>query len=254
VFSPFALIPGSYRPRGGAVFAGRVMSKSEQMRRLAAHGVPVPRTVPLTPDLALDPAEWGEYLIVKPDGGRVGRDVRVLRTADLPSRRATLTAAGMPPMLVQPYIPHIEDGFPTEHRTLTLLGRAIHCGRNRWGQKLESLDAVAADPAGIIASNDPTQGGRVRALCYDPEVIALGERAHAAFPELALCGVDIIRDNRSGALTVLEVNTLGDTWHFSSDSSKKVYKPEYQREMYAQFDLLERTAQILVEKTRAAAR
>jgi glutathione synthase/RimK-type ligase-like ATP-grasp enzyme len=216
--------------------------------------VRVPRTVPLTPHLALDPAEWGDYLIVKPDDGRLGRDVRVLRTTDLPSRRAALTAAGMPPMLVQPYIPHIEDGFPTEHRVLTLLGRVLYCARNRWGQKLESLDAVAADPAGIIASNAKSQGERVRALCHDPEIIALGERAHAAFPELATCGVDIIRDNRSGALTVLEVNTLGDTWHFSSRNSKGRYKPEYLREMYAQFDALERTAELLVEKTRAAAR
>src|SRR5262249_12852216 len=65
VFSPGRL--GAFKPRRGRVYQGKLMSKFQQLRRLAAAGVPVPRTTMLTPELKLDPALWGDLVIVKPN-------------------------------------------------------------------------------------------------------------------------------------------------------------------------------------------
>ena len=90
-------------------------------------------------------------------------------------------------------------------------------------------------------------GGRVRSICDDTEIIALGEHAHQAFPECPLLGVDIIRESQSGRLYVLEVNPHGAVWHLSSPLAKSM-DPEHVRKLYAQFNALDRAAEVMIEK------
>jgi hypothetical protein len=249
VFSVCQLL--EYKPRGGTVYAAHPMSKLEQIERLAAVGVPVPRTALLTRDLALDQPTWGRYVVVKPWGGGMGRDVQLLRTEEAAARRSELTLQGTRHMVIQPYVDHSEDGYPTEYRVLTMFGRVLYAARNRWGAQRRPLEQIAADPDGIIASNDKTFG-RVRTICNDPAVIALGERAHAAFPECPTLGVDIVRTADTGELFVMEVNPEGRSWHFSSTLTR-TFPAEHVRDLYAQFDALDRVASLLIDKTRAEA-
>ena len=81
----------------------------------------------------------------------------------------------------------------------------------------------------------------------------MGERAHEAFPECPVLGVDIIRESQTGRLYVLEVNPHGAVWHLSSPLSRKM-DPNHVRDLYAQFNALDRAADILIEKARSAAR
>jgi glutathione synthase/RimK-type ligase-like ATP-grasp enzyme len=181
----------------------------------------------------------------------MGQDVRLLRTEDVATRFPELTIGGKRPMVIQPYIEHSEDGYPTEYRVFSLFGRVLYCARNRWGAVRRPLKEIASDPSGIIASNDKTFG-RVRTLCNDPEIIALGERAHSAFPECPTIAVDFIRNADTGELCVLEVNPEGRSWHFSSVTSR-TFTAEHIRDLYSQFNALDRTAELLIEKTRAEA-
>jgi hypothetical protein len=248
VFSPVRLI--DFVPRGGAVYCGHILGKDEQLRRLSAIGIPTPRTATLSPASSFDPAEWGDYVIVKPNNLNSGDGVRLVRTSDLSARYNELTAIANDQFLVEPYIDHSEDGYPTAYRVLSMFGRALYCGRNRWGNKRPPLADIAADPLGIIASNTNTAGGRIRTICNDPEIIALGERAHQAFPECPVLGVDIIRDIHSGRLYVLEANPHGAVWHFAHAND---IDPEYVRARYTQFNALDLAADLLIQKTRAEA-
>jgi hypothetical protein len=250
VFSPVHLM--DFVPRGGAVFCGRILGKDEQLRRLSSIGILTPRTATLSSASSFDPKDWGDYVIVKPDNSNSGRGVKLVRTIDVSTRCDELTALADDRFLVEPYIDHAEDGYPTEYRVLTMFGRALYCGRNRWGNKRPPLAEIAADPFGVIASNDNTMGGHVRSICNDAEIITLGERAHEAFPECPVLGVDIIRESQSGRLYVLEVNPHGAVWHLSSPFAKKI-EPEYARARYAQFNALDRAADLLIQKTRTEA-
>jgi hypothetical protein len=69
---------------GGTIYCGRALSKLEQIERLARHGLPVPLTSRLTPDLSIDLARWGRYAVVKPLLGRQGEDVYLVRTVIAP--------------------------------------------------------------------------------------------------------------------------------------------------------------------------
>jgi hypothetical protein len=238
-------------PKGGRIYAGRFISKLEQIEQLAAMGLPVPRTAMLTRDLTLDEDAWGRYVVVKPLHGMQGREVRVVRARDVAARCGALTLDGRRSMIVQPYIEHAEDGYPTEHRVLTMFCRVLYAARNRWGAPRRPLEEIASDPDGVIASNDKSFG-RVRAVCSDPEIISLGERAHAAFPECPTLGVDIIRNAATGEPCIMEVNPEGLSWHFSSILSG-TFTPEHRRDLYAQFNALDRVAELLIERTRAQA-
>ena len=250
VFSPFTIL--EYKPKGGTVYAGRGFSKLEQMERLSHQGLPVPRTAKLTRDLELDAALWGRYLVAKPLRGGMGRDVYLVPTSELGARYAALTLNGTREMIVQPYIEHSEDGYPTEYRVLTLFGTALYSARNSWGAPRRPLEEIARDPSGIIASNDK-HFGRVRKVWNDNEIITLGERAHAAFPQCPTLGVDLLRDVETGKTYVMEVNPAGDTWHLSSLLTKNFFTPEHTRDLYAQFGALDRVAELLIEKTRLEA-
>ena len=252
VFSPVRL--DNLVPRGGAVYCGRILGKEEETRRLSTIGILTPRTTMLSPTVSFDPNEWGDYLIVKANGLNSGKGIKLVRTIDVSRRYDELTSLANDRFLVQPFIDHSEDGHPSEYRVLTLFGRVLYCARNRWGNVRPPLADIAADPAGVIASNNKMMGGRVRSICNDAEIIALGERAHAAFPECPLLGVDIIRETKSGRLYVLEVNSHGAVWHFSSGLAKTAMDPTHVRELYAQFNALDRVADLLIQKTRADAR
>jgi hypothetical protein len=250
VFSPLFLF--GYVPRGGAVFSGQFLGKDEQLRRLSSIGVPTPRTETLSPASSFDASDWGEYVIVKPDNLNSGNGVRLVRTIDVGSRHNELVGFADDRFLVQPYIDHAQDGYPTEYRVLTLFGRALYCSQNRWANPRPPLDEIAADPAAVIASNDKRMGGHVRRICNDADIISLAERAHHAFPECAVLGIDIIRDRQSGRLYVLEVNPHGAVWHLSSPLAQ-TFDPDQIRARYAQFNLLDRAADLLIQKTREAA-
>jgi len=250
VFSPIRL--AEFVPRGGAVFCGRILGKDEQVRRLSSIGILAPKTETLSPTSSFDPLEWGEYIVIKPNNSNSGNGVKLVRSAGLSVRYAELTALANDQILVQPYIDHAEDGYPTIYRVLTVFGRALYCVMNRWASKRPPLAQIAADPSGVIATNSDVISSHVRALCNNPEIVALGERAHEAFPECPVLGVDIIRDIHTDKFYVLEVNPHGNVWHLSSSFARKV-DPEYVRARYAQFNALDRTAELLIQKTRSDA-
>ena len=255
VFSPLYLL--GYVPRGGAVFSGRFLGKDEQLRRLSAIGIPTPRSTTLSPESSFDPAEWGDYVIVKPNNSNSGKGIRLVRTAEVAARHDELMALRedhLPEdsILVQSFIDHAEQGYQTKYRVLTVLGRAIYCIRSRWGNMRRPLAEIAADPFGAIATNSNAMGGHVRSMCDDAETLSLAERAHEAFPECAVLGIDIIRDIHSGQRHMLEVNPHGSVWHMSSTFGK-TFDPEHIRDIYAQFNALDRIADRLIEKTRNCA-
>jgi hypothetical protein len=53
-----------------------------------------------------------------------------------------------------------------------------------------------------------------------PAVIEMAKKVHAALPDIPLLGMDIIIEERTERLFVLECNAGGNTWHFSSEVAR----------------------------------
>lgn len=248
LFSPRPL--ETYLPQGGAIFAGNPLRKAEQMSRLQAAYVPVPQTF-IMPGPVFDAGTLGAFAIAKPNARGKGSSVKLLPTERVDAEIPRMTRDG-DKALVQRYIEHSVDGYPTEYRVLTLFGQPLYCARNRWGERRRPIEDIARTD-GLIASNNRSFGGRQRETVSDAAVIALAEKAAAAFPDCGLLGVDIIRETGTNDLYVLEVNPNGRTWHFSSELSHS-FDERHRRDLYEQFGGMTRAAEILIGATRQLAR
>jgi hypothetical protein len=193
-------------PPRGPVCQGFEFPKSEQYGRLMRLGLPVPRWVAISADTVLDTREWGPYVVVKPDLGRKGADIFIKRTGRVRYRA--------PGFLAQEFV--YTGRWPANYRVVTLFGRTLmswRCEADHRFVPLESRWDFKARGGITVVSNK--RDSRYTLAC-DADVIALAEKAHAAFPHQPLLGTDIARDADTGALYVLECNPRGDAWLISS--------------------------------------
>jgi hypothetical protein len=250
VFSPLRLI--GYVPRGGTIYAGRPMSKFEELGRLIGAGLPVPRMTELTPTLVLSPDLWGEFVIVKPERSFRGQGVRLVRTERLHSLYRDLTVNGRQRMIVQSYVENLDaEGRQYEVRVLTMFCRPLFALLRRATRPRRPLAAIAEDAAARITIN--REDGSQRELIADTDILAFATRVASALPELPVLGLDILRDRRTGALHVLETNPSGHVWHFSSQFTLERVDAEHRAARYDQFNGLSLAADLLIARTRAEA-
>lgn len=219
-------------------------------------GVPVPRTETLTSSLVLDPADWGEFVLLKPShlgSSSSGHGIQFIRTSRVrympPEAYPEAHPGRWGPMLVQQYI---DTGVHlTAYRVLTLFGEPLYAMLNRSHMTRIGLDRPGAEiEAAVIAMQGV--GDRERHLIDDPDVLALARAAYAAVPEPPVHGVDILRDVHTGRAYVIELNCGGNTWHFSSAMSEPTrtkYGPEFEAHKRRQFDAFRTAARVLVDVT-----
>lgn len=244
-----------FSPPPGAVCQGHEFPKDEQYRRLTRLGVPVPDWTAIAPDTVLDPLQWGPYVVVKPALGRKGAEIHIKRAGRVRYRPPESFAEGHParkaPLIAQRFI--YTGKWPSNFRVVTLFGRALlcwHCEAAHRYVPLHSRWDFKAKGGITVVSNKQDSS---YALARDVEVIALAEKAHAAFPDQPLLGTDIVRDADTGKLYVIECNPRGDAWLVSSDMGRMIAAAN-RLDFAAQFGALEVATQALIEETRDRAR
>ena len=241
-------------PRG-PVFQGFEFRKSDQYVRLREIGVSVPDWQIIEADTKLDPDLWGPYVVVKPDLGKKGAEIRVKKTSRVrykpPEAFPEEHPARNAPMLAQRFV--YTGPWACYYRVVTLFGRTLLC----WFCEIDhSYPALTsrygfAEQGGVtIVSNKKTSRYK---LGFDRAVISLAEEAHAAFPQQPLLGTDIVRDHETGALYVLECNPRGDTWMFSSYTGTEIQNA-HNIDFRSQFGGLSLAADVLIEEARRRAR
>ena len=272
--SQWKLLPGLSRPAltvafgplrrrrvlPGEIFHTPRLAKHAELARLRAAGIPVPDWVVIGPETALDPADWGPYVVVKPAAGQSGREVRIRRTGRVRYQAADSFPAGHPgrsgPLLAQRFV--YTGPWAVCYRVTTFFGRALFSWRveqSHQKRRLEGRFAFGSDGEGqggvqIIAPSRTS----TYTLMDDAEVIGLAESAHRrAFPDYPYLGVDLVRDAETGQLSVIEVNSGGVTWHLSSILGRSLQRDQGM-DLYRQFGALDRAAERLIELTRSRAR
>ena len=230
--------------------------KIAQYEALDANGLPVPEWVEIAPQTALDPAKWGPYVVVKPSRGRKGAYVWVHRTGRVRFRPPADYAEGHPgrlgPMLAQRFI--YTGPWPVSYRVLTYFGEPLIAYRHEGRHDLPPLDSAdgvkrAGGGLSIVAA---AKGGTAM-LVDRPDVVELARRVHAVFPTIPSLGIDIVEEQGTGRLFVLEVNPGGQSWTLTSDAGVAI-REEFGLDFHAQFNALERIADRSIEVAREYAR
>ena len=131
--------------------------------------------------------------------------------------------------------------WPHSYRVATLFGHTLWSMRIEASHGREPLRSRADFHGQSIVSSG--QGCRFE-LSNDAAVIALAERASMALPRVPVLGVDILRDADSGELFVVELNSLGYSWHFSSPSGLR-FQAEFGFSLEEQFEGRRKAAAVL---------
>lgn len=256
VFSPCAL--RNQRFATARLFCGRAVDKFTQLRELQRAGVLVPISIELDKVESVPASDWGSHVLIKPTGPRSsqGKGFIVVPTGKLlefSQRNRCLSVDGYP-LMVQQFISTGE--YVRHYRVNTLFGEALYCMLNEratLGPDLSGQeDVIFSDE---VATNVHDPRARQLRLVDDRDVIDVARRCHAAFPQIPLKGVDIVREVGTGKLFALELNCTSNTWHVSSDYFSEFRTGAVTREnMFSQFNMVEIAAQQLIRATRLLAR
>jgi len=250
-----SFVRDGFVPKRGKCFFSRAISKTEQYRRFLAAGLPSPRTAVFRFGTVYDPAEWGEFVVLKPaDLGQTSDkdNVRLLRTGHLNGLdTAGFSGLGFAPattLLIQTFIdtgPH-----PQHYRVLTLFGEPLYAQHKSMHRKRVDLTAPDDDIAQAVVADGVGQS--TRSFGDYPDVLAFARKVAEVFAEVPLLGMDVMKAAASGELSVLEVNAGGNTWHFSSPASAywRQAHPEYLKAMKEQFGAFKAAARALIRQTR----
>ena len=238
-----------FRPPHGRICQGHEFRKSVQNERLRTAGIPVPDWVEIVDGISLDPEEWGPYVVVKPELGRKGAEIRIKRTDRLKYRSEDAFPEDHPgrkaPLIAQKFV--YTGPWPRNYRVVTLFGKTLMswlCEADHGYPALKTR--YGFDEGGVtIVSNKKTSH---YSLSFETDVIALAEKAHACFPDQPLLGTDIIRDADTGELFVLETNPRGDTWYMSSETGRMIQR-DNDVDFMAQFGALDVAARVLADAT-----
>jgi hypothetical protein len=256
IFSPGNLI--EFRPMRGKVYAGSPIPKLEQIARFKAAGLPVPASAEITPDVVLPAGVFGSLVVVKPGFSEAshGHYIRLMRREAVRFQPCEAYPDDHPgrygPMLAQRFI---DTGpFVNHYRVLTLFGEPLLAFKTAATAARPSLAAPDDVLATIAVKARRRDGPITREPTTDADILALARRTYAALTEIALQGIDIVREAGSGKLFVLEANPGGNTWIFSKGAmTERLKKALGVDRLTDQFDAFTTAASVLIERTRREA-
>lgn len=238
----------------GPKYVATNSSKLALLKHLAKVGLPVPVSALLTESFTPDPEQFGPYLTVKTmaPGTSRARGIVSLKTEEFPRLRARLLqdyaeeiAAGHRP-IVQRYV--ATGRRPTHVRVSSIFGRPVMAFRTT-APKPFNPAKMRGITGGVATSN--AAATRSRKLEAEADVLALGERAANAFPEIPVIATDIIRDAETGQLFCLEAN-VGNLAALSAPICRELRADLGTQAMLDQFGAYDVIAEAFLEKLEAA--
>jgi hypothetical protein len=251
--SIFALVP-----KRGTVLRNRRIFKTDQYQIFRKAGLATPKTGVFQFGMKLDPAEWSDYVILKPLRiNSSGLGIHLVRTRRLAALTADAFKANHPIhkdiYLVQQFID--TGDCPAHFRVETLLGEALCCRTISTSVRRPPLAASDKTLFGAtVASNAVTRGSNQTAPARDDEVIAFARLMDQALPDIPLKGCDVLREAGTGKLYALECNAGGNSWAFNSpdgDNARQAFGGK--QGMIDHLGAWDAAARGLINRTRADA-
>lgn len=234
--------------------AVKEMSKIEEYEHFRRHNIPCLPIEQFRWGMELDQSIYGEWVVLKPENMTSnGQDVNMVPTREISKLKVQDFHINhlmhKDSYLVQKFIKTGEN--PNFYRALVFLDEVLLSYRPELNLPyLETLDLKKL----LETSVSPVRrDDRKIHLEINEEVNALAKLVASTFPDNPLWGVDIIRDQQTGKLFVLEVNLGGNTWAFSNLHGEKFRSTVGLKNMLLQYHAWDRAAEALVRKTHAFA-
>jgi hypothetical protein len=211
--------------RRGPVLRNAAVPKLVQQEIFRRNGIATPPAMPFRFGMKLDPILFGEFVVLKTANLNLtskGANLHLFRR----SRAQEITSADFPsghPLrrhpdsyLVQRFID--TGSNPAYYRAAVFMNRILYV----WHTVIEEARPPLSAPDHMLeqAVIDIKGGTMRRKLVTHEPVLEAARKAAAAFPDVPLLAIDLVVQQDSGKIWVLEVNAGGNSWHFSSSYGK----------------------------------
>ena len=228
------------------------MGKIEEYEYFKAHGISCLPIERFHRGMQLDTAIYGDWVVLKPENmTSTGKDINILPTKMIP----LLTKEDFP----EDHLMH-QDSYlvqklvrtgasPLSYRVSVFLDKVLYSRRSLSNHHYLDPTSSLSDLLSTTAASN-CHGNRTVEPCEDKEVNEFALNIAKEYPNNPLFGIDIIRDEITGKLYVLETNLGGNTWHFSSEIGRLAGSTSIDRKkMLLQFNAWDVAAEALVRKT-----
>ena len=229
------------------------ITKLEEYEHFKKHNIPCLPIEDFTWGMALDKSIYGDWVVLKPQTIQsTGKDVNMVPTDLIP----TLTLEDFPAdhlirqdqYYVQKFVK--TGDRPRQYRAIVFLGAILHTKFNILNFPYPNDDSnLNTLLRNTVASN--YTGHREAILTINDEFNEIAIEVAKKFSNFPLLGLDMIQDPATKKIYVLETNSGGNTWHFSSQISKKLgfVDPAQIKPMILQYKAWDKAAEALIQKT-----
>lgn len=234
------------------MLAVKNLDKIEEYEHFKKHNLPCLPIEEFRWGMELDPEIYSEWVVLKPQNVQsTGKDVNMVPTKLVP----TLKLSDFPEdhLINQDsyYVQRLlkTGQHPKINRATVFLGEILYSLKGQLNSSYPNEDSsLNLLLSKSIATNQ--HHDRTFELVKDDEVNQLALKIASTFRKNPLLAIDILRDETTGKLYVLEVNLGGNTWHFSSALAKKTpgYNSSVRKAMILQYNAWDRAAEALVKK------
>ena len=239
--------PPEKLPARGKTLFTKAIDKFEQYKTYSRANISTPKTIDYKVGQEIDIKEWGEYVFLKDKNESYGRNSFLVPTKEILNIKPYFDKMGLKnEILLQEFI---YTGRNVSHyRVLSFLGEPLCC------YKSINLSKILLPTSLEDAFNNHTIktnfSGDTRKVEFsqNEEVLNFSKSVFKVFPERPLQGIDIIIEEHTKKLFVLEGNQGGNVWIFS-------HKKAFALEKLGRFDLLNQfnafdvACDILIKKT-----
>ncbi len=232
--------------------AVKKINKIEEYELFRDAGIPCLPITKFQWGVGVDEAEYGEWVVLKPSKTQsTGQYVHRIRAADLPKIDISMFSENHPIKGEDFYVQRfIKTGQKATHYRVNLFLKTILYSsiNRRFDDYPENNISLTEMLSKSVASNQNNQ--REIKLHIDDEVNQLALKVSELLSIFPLIGLDIIRDELTKKLYVLEGNLGGNTWHFSSDIGKELrFAVGGKNQIVRQYMAWDRAAEALISAT-----
>ena len=212
-----------FKPEWATIWTQVPCDKAWECEQLERAGLPAPKWRAIQEGKTPDLSGFDDFVVTKPARSACGALVGIMRRNRVRWRPSEISKFKWQSnvVLVQEYI-HTGP-WPISYRVGQIFGEPIYAWRCVADRSRKSFDGTKRNSHFFAGRTIVSSGkGCTFDMKVPNDVFELARLTHEAFPTVPILGVDIIRDHDSGRLYVIEANSMGDTFHLTSDTGRKI--------------------------------
>jgi hypothetical protein len=208
--------PPEKLPTRGKTLQVRAIDKFEQIKQYTAAGIATPKTIEYELDQSINKNDWGEYVFIKSRSSSFSENSFLIPTKNI--------------LDIKPYFEKlgVKDKFILQEFIYTGINARSYRVLSFFGATLSFVSLTCPKPVYLPnnldeAFNNSTvqtnleNANAIRKFEYNNEILDFSKKIFNIFKEKPIQGIDIIIEEKTKKLLVLEANLGGNSWVFTKE-------------------------------------